>query len=171
MSKPTSTQSDSQESLACQVVRAIQELDDRGLVHASQWFVNLLIVIPVYSSISAFLTDTNRTFRLCEYLQILPSEGIDSLEPEISNVSVENAIFTFAKSQFDLKEYRRCSHTLRGVKSAKASFLRLYSLFLVRKSHFKFNFCSCRLDTNTPSRLVRRGVKKRFRYSIVSLNL
>jgi hypothetical protein len=91
-------------SLAAEIEGAIRELDDRGLNYATQW--------------------------LCEYLNILPLEEKESIEAGTEDISVGDPNFIFAKSQFDLKEYRRCAHTLRNINHPKARFLRWYSLFL-----------------------------------------
>eukprot|EP00241_Pyramimonas_parkeae_P020770 CAMPEP_0114326430 /NCGR_PEP_ID=MMETSP0059-20121206/29721_1 /TAXON_ID=36894 /ORGANISM="Pyramimonas parkeae, Strain CCMP726" /LENGTH=102 /DNA_ID=CAMNT_0001455405 /DNA_START=255 /DNA_END=561 /DNA_ORIENTATION=+ len=42
----------------------------------------------------------------------------------------EGEVFLLAKAYFDLKEYRRCSHALKGQTGSKSVFLRCFALYL-----------------------------------------
>lgn len=67
-----------------------------------------------------------------EQLNGLPNESDD--EPKLETTEnadeTENDTYLLAKSYFDLKEYRRVAHVLRGSSGNKANFLRCYSLYL-----------------------------------------
>lgn len=47
----------------------------------------------------------------------------------------DDDILSLAKSFFDVREYRRAAHALRGVAGQKAVFLRCYATYLVCLSH------------------------------------
>lgn len=72
-------------------------------------------------------------YRAVELANSIETDQLCSIPriPRSDEFVAEFATFSIAKSLFDLKEYRRASHSLKDCHSHEAFFLKCYCLYLV----------------------------------------
>ncbi|XP_043288679.1 cell division cycle protein 23 homolog isoform X1 [Venturia canescens] len=92
----------------CDLLRAIRECSQRGLMNTTKWLAELN-----YSLKDAKL----------DYLDM-------SSDASMSDPSGEEDMYMLAKSYFDLREYDRAAYFLEDCKTPKSRFLYLYSRYL-----------------------------------------
>ncbi|KAK9826135.1 hypothetical protein WJX81_007973 [Elliptochloris bilobata] len=92
---------------AAELRQAVRDLRARGLYSSAQWAAQQLAGLP--------------------QAEVAPEL---QLRPEVLGAEEEDDAYLLAKSYFDMKEYRRAAHTLRGTAGAMALFLRGYSQYL-----------------------------------------
>ncbi|EFJ14516.1 hypothetical protein SELMODRAFT_268860 [Selaginella moellendorffii] len=89
-----------------QLRRAIRELRDRGLYTAAKWAAEQLVGLPE------------------------DRENVGPAPVPDEEDGGDGDVFLLAKAFFDMREYRRAAHALRGATGKKSFFLRCYATYL-----------------------------------------
>ena len=106
-------------SLRNELYTSFEEMSSRGLYQSANWVIELCNSLPeVPFSEDQILNNNNN------------KNATKLTVDEIQEYKEKDKILV-AKSQFDLKEYARCAHTLKTCQSNKAIFIKNYSLYLL----------------------------------------
>lgn len=113
---------------------AISECSQRGLLHTTKWFLPKLIYhcsfMYLYHVLYIYMVFV--CYRLAELNYSLKNVKLDThdLTANISETCQEEDTYTLAKTYFDLKEYDRAAYFTKDCTNPKVRFLHLYSRYL-----------------------------------------
>lgn len=114
--------------------RAIRHLRDRGLYSAAMWAAEQLVGLPEVpsDSLSPRLTGSfgSPYPKTPMSTDSLPGIAADAGTYKDENEEEEDDQVLLGKALFDMREYRRAAHALRGLTGNKAFFLGCYSTYL-----------------------------------------
>lgn len=100
-------------------------------------FLCVTFLLPPYNYFYHFLL-LLRAAELAQCIEV-PLETVPQLEHSTAYYTEFNT-YSYGKALYDLREYRRAAHALKGAQSIEGIFLKLYSLYLVSNS---FNNSNC----------------------------
>ena len=89
--------------------QSVHDLQLRGLVHSSKWSAEQLISFPQ-----------------------------STIQPRILDQTIVSDVYLYAKSLFDLREYRRCCSILENQQDLESKFLGLYAEYLYIESSTQY---------------------------------
>lgn len=114
---------------------AVKQLRERGLYAAAKWAAEQLSGLPEDAGNSGpssvlFQPEKTSSKKPSRRKESVTSTGVGSNLSVEEEEEEEDDIYLLAKSYFDMREYRRAAHFLKGIPGKKPFFLRCYATYL-----------------------------------------